>query len=77
MTTNATCAEIFGRISHLARIIDRELSDFFRAQGLQRWEYEVLSTLRRSGNESGLSAGALYKAALRTSGAKSPTASTD
>ncbi|MFE3229551.1 MarR family winged helix-turn-helix transcriptional regulator [Nocardia sp. NPDC059228] len=61
--------EIFGRLARLGRIIDRELSDFFRTHGLERWEFDVLATLRRSGNESGLSAGALNKAAMITSGA--------
>ncbi|MFJ9364189.1 MarR family winged helix-turn-helix transcriptional regulator [Nocardia sp. NPDC101769] len=61
--------EIFGRLARLGRMVDRELSDFFRAQGLERWEFDVLATLRRSGNESGLSAGALNKAAMITSGA--------
>ncbi|MGV9836238.1 MarR family winged helix-turn-helix transcriptional regulator [Nocardia niigatensis] len=61
--------EIFGRLARLGRIVDRELSDFFRTQGLERWEFDVLATLRRSGNESGLSAGALNKAAMITSGA--------
>ncbi|BAW03403.1 MarR family winged helix-turn-helix transcriptional regulator [Nocardia seriolae] len=61
--------EIFGRLSRLGRIVDRELTDFFRTQGLERWEFDVLATLRRSGNESGLSAGALNKAAMITSGA--------
>ncbi|MGV9666848.1 MarR family winged helix-turn-helix transcriptional regulator [Nocardia niigatensis] len=61
--------EIFGRLARLGRIVDRELSDFFRTQGLERWEFDVLATLRRAGNESGLSAGALNKAAMITSGA--------
>ena len=61
--------EIFGRLARLGRIVDRELSDFFRTQGLERCEFDVLATLRRSGNESGLSAGALNKAAMITSGA--------
>ncbi|MEC3955791.1 MarR family transcriptional regulator [Nocardia sp. CDC153] len=61
--------EIFGRLSRLGRLVDRELTDFFRGHGLERWEFDVLATLRRSGNESGLSAGALNKAAMITSGA--------
>ncbi|WP_369635523.1 MarR family winged helix-turn-helix transcriptional regulator [Nocardia sp. JMUB6875] len=61
--------EIFGRLSRLGRLCDKELSDFFRTHGLERWEFDVLATLRRSGNESGLSAGALNKAAMLTSGA--------
>ncbi|MFF0608490.1 MarR family winged helix-turn-helix transcriptional regulator [Nocardia tengchongensis] len=61
--------QIFGRISRLARILERELTDFFRLHGLERWEFDVLATLRRSGNETGLSAGALNKAAMITSGA--------
>ncbi|MEC3914048.1 MarR family winged helix-turn-helix transcriptional regulator [Nocardia sp. CDC160] len=61
--------EIFGRLSRLGRLVDRELTDFFRGHGLERWEFDVLATLRRSGNETGLSAGALNKAAMITSGA--------
>lgn len=61
--------QIIGRLTRLAQIIDRELTDFFRVHGLEFWEFDVLATLRRSGPDSGLTAGALNKAAMRTSGA--------
>lgn len=60
---------IIGRISRLARILDRELRDFFSDHGLERWEFDVLATLRRSGPPYELTAGALNRAAMVTSGA--------
>lgn len=53
----------------LSRLLDRELKEFFAAYGLERWEFDVLATLRRSGPPYELSAGALNKAAMVTSGA--------
>lgn len=61
--------EIVARMTRIARILDRELNDFFRGHGLEFWEFDVLATLRRSAPETGLTAGALNKAAMRTSGA--------
>ncbi|WP_405487649.1 MarR family winged helix-turn-helix transcriptional regulator [Nocardia sp. NBC_00511] len=61
--------EVIGRITRLSALLDRELATFFRSHGLEFWEFDVLATLRRSGNESGLTAGDLNKAAMRTSGA--------
>ncbi|MFJ4656150.1 MarR family winged helix-turn-helix transcriptional regulator [Nocardia sp. NPDC088792] len=61
--------EIVGRITRLHRLLDRALTDFFHTHTLERWEFDVLATLRRSNPESGLTAGELNKAAMVTSGA--------
>ncbi|MGI8333745.1 MarR family winged helix-turn-helix transcriptional regulator [Actinomadura scrupuli] len=60
---------IVGRISRLSRLLDRELKEFFAGHGLENWEFDVLATLRRSGPPYELTAGALNKAAMVTSGA--------
>jgi DNA-binding MarR family transcriptional regulator len=60
---------IVGRISRLSQLLDRELKEFFAAHGLERWEFDVLATLRRSGPPYELTAGALNRAAMVTSGA--------
>nr|CEL18939.1 Transcriptional regulator, MarR family [Kibdelosporangium sp. MJ126-NF4] len=60
---------IVGRISRLARVLDRELKEFFAGHGLERWEFDVLATLRRSGPPYELTAGALIQTAMVTSGA--------
>ncbi|MFI5778553.1 MarR family winged helix-turn-helix transcriptional regulator [Nocardia sp. NPDC051570] len=61
--------QVFERLKRLGRLLDREMKDFFAPYGLESWEFEVLATLRRSGDTDGLTAGALIKAALVTSGA--------
>lgn len=60
---------IVGRINRIARILEQELRRFFAAHGLETWEFDVLATLRRSGAPAGLTAGALNRAAMVTSGA--------
>ncbi|MEV5709106.1 MarR family transcriptional regulator [Actinoallomurus sp. NPDC052274] len=60
---------IVGRITRLSRLLDRELKDFFAGYGLEHWEFDVLATLRRSGPPYELTAGALNRAAMVTSGA--------
>jgi DNA-binding MarR family transcriptional regulator len=60
---------IVGRISRVSRLLDKELKDFFAGHGLEFWEFDVLATLRRSGPPYELSAGALLKTAMVTSGA--------
>jgi DNA-binding MarR family transcriptional regulator len=60
---------VVGRISRLSRLLDKELRDFFAGHGLEFWEFDVLATLRRSGEPYELSAGALLKTAMVTSGA--------
>lgn len=58
-----------GRIVRLSRILEREYKKFFAEHGLEPWEFDVLTTLRRSGEPDGMTANALLKAALVTSGA--------
>jgi DNA-binding MarR family transcriptional regulator len=60
---------IVGRISRLSRLFDLRLKEFFAEHGLERWEFDVLATLRRSGPPYELTAGALNRAAMITSGA--------
>ena len=60
---------VVGRVSRLARLLDRELKEFFSSYGLETWEFDVLATLRRSGPPYELTAGALNRAAMVTSGA--------
>src|SRR6478672_9454530 len=60
---------VMGRISRLSRLLDKEFKDFFAGHGLEFWEFDVLATLRRSGAPYELSAGALLKTAMVTSGA--------
>ncbi|MDT7565404.1 MAG: hypothetical protein QOG76_4028 [Pseudonocardiales bacterium] len=58
---------IVGRVQRLNRVLERELAAFFTQRGLQHWETDMLFTLRRAGNP--LSAGALLRSAMVTSGA--------
>ncbi|MCP2318468.1 DNA-binding transcriptional regulator, MarR family [Nocardia amikacinitolerans] len=60
---------IIGRITRLSRVLEQDLKRFFAGHGLEFWEFDVLATLRRSGGEEGLTAGALNRAAMVTSGA--------
>ncbi|GAA1984061.1 MarR family transcriptional regulator [Catenulispora subtropica] len=60
---------VVGRVSRLSRVLDKELKEFFAGHGLEFWEFDVLATLRRSGAPYELSAGALLKSAMVTSGA--------
>jgi DNA-binding MarR family transcriptional regulator len=60
---------IAGRISRLSRVLDSRLKEFFAEYDLERWEFDVLATLRRSGPPYELTAGTLNRAAMITSGA--------
>lgn len=62
-------AEVIGRVQRLSRILDKKLKEFNAEHGLESWEFDVLTTLRRSGEPGGLTPGALLKAAMVTSGA--------
>jgi DNA-binding MarR family transcriptional regulator len=57
---------VIGRIARLSLLLDRELKEFFAEHGLERWEFDVL---RRSGRPYALTAGALNRSAMVTSGA--------
>jgi DNA-binding MarR family transcriptional regulator len=60
---------ILGRIVRLSRVLEREYRKFFAEQGLEPFEFDVLTTLRRAGEPYELTANALLKASLVTSGA--------
>ena len=60
---------VLGRLSRLTRIAERELRDLFAEFGLERGEFDVLATLRRAGSPDGMTAGALARASMVTSGA--------
>jgi DNA-binding MarR family transcriptional regulator len=60
--------EILSRVTRLARHLDRLRRAAFAAHGLETWEFDVLSALRRTGPPYQLSPGALLRATLVTSG---------
>ncbi|HEY7145128.1 MAG TPA: MarR family transcriptional regulator [Streptosporangiaceae bacterium] len=60
--------QVLSRVSRLARHLDRARQAAFAAHGLQVWEFDVLSALRRQGAPYRLSPGALLRATLVTSG---------
>jgi DNA-binding MarR family transcriptional regulator len=60
--------QVLSRISRLARHLDRARRAAFAAHGLETWEFDVLSALRRAGPPYQLSPGALLRATLVTSG---------
>lgn len=61
--------EIIGRISRLSRLVDRRLAENFAAHGIENWMYDVLATLRRSGEPYELSPGELVGQTMVTTGA--------
>lgn len=61
---------IVGRLSRLTRILERELQAVFSEFDLQRGEFDLLATLRRTDVEgTGLTAGELADSTMVTSGA--------
>jgi DNA-binding MarR family transcriptional regulator len=60
--------QVLSRVSRLARHLDRARRTAFAAHGLETWEFDVLSALRRQGTPYQLSPGALLRATLVTSG---------
>src|SRR5260370_41842826 len=60
--------QVLSRVSRLARHLDRARRAAFAAHGLEIWEFDVLSALRRQGPPFQLSPGALLPATLVTSG---------
>lgn len=59
--------EVYSRISRLARHLESARREAFAGAGLEGWEFDMLSALRRSGDDA-LSAGALMQQTLVTSG---------
>ncbi len=60
---------IVGRLSALARLVDGRLKENFARHGLDGPGYDVLATLRRSGEPYRLTPGDLMRSAMVTSGA--------
>ncbi len=60
--------QILSRVSRLARHLDIARRGAFAAHGLESWEFDVLSALRRAGPPFQLTPGALLRATLVTSG---------
>lgn len=60
---------VLGRIVRLSHALEREYKKLFAEYGLEPFEFDVLTTLRRSGEPYELTASALLKASLVTSGA--------
>lgn len=60
---------VVGRVARLARVLDREFKEFFAKHGLEKGEWDVLAVLRRTGEPYAVTAGALLKSEMLTSGA--------
>src|SRR5215471_8967371 len=65
---DVTPLQVLSRVSRLARHADRARRAAFGAHGLELWEFDVLSALRRQGTPYQLSPGSLLRATLVTSG---------
>src|ERR1700722_7073980 len=60
--------QVLSRVARLARHLDRARRAAFADHGLEPWEFDVLSALRRQGPPYELSPGALLHTPLVTSG---------
>jgi DNA-binding MarR family transcriptional regulator len=60
--------QVLSRVSRLARHLDIARRGAFAAHGLESWEFDVLSALRRAGPPFRLTPGVLLRATLVTSG---------
>lgn len=61
--------QVFGRLQRLGVALEKEFRAFAAERGLELGEFDVLTTLQRSGPPYELTAGAFRKAAMVTSGA--------
>jgi DNA-binding MarR family transcriptional regulator len=61
--------QVIGRVSRLSRLVDRRLAENFALYGIENWMYDVLATLRRSGEPYELTAGELVRQTMVTTGA--------
>jgi DNA-binding MarR family transcriptional regulator len=60
--------EVLSRVTRLARLLDKARSAAFARHGLETWEFDVLSALRRAGEPYQLSPGQLVGLTMVTSG---------
>ncbi|MBM6402102.1 MarR family winged helix-turn-helix transcriptional regulator [Phycicoccus sonneratiae] len=65
---DVTPLEVLSRVSRLARRLDLARGRAFAGTGLESWEFDVLSALRRTGSPHELSPGQLVAETLVTSG---------
>jgi DNA-binding MarR family transcriptional regulator len=65
---DVTPMEVLSRVTRLARHLDRARRQAFATHGLESWEFDVLSALRRAGEPYELSPGRLLRETLVTSG---------
>ena len=63
--------QVLSRVSRLARYLDRARTAAFASHGLQAWEFDVLSALRRQGPPYQLSPGALLRATSSSTSSRS------
>ncbi len=61
--------KVIGRVSRLSRLVDRRLAKNFARYSIENWMYDVLATLRRSGEPYELAAGDLVRHTMVTTGA--------
>lgn len=67
---NPFSMEVLGRLGEFVQVVMRDrLMPLFDANGLQSGEFDVLATLRRSGEPFTLTPTVLYEAAMLSSGA--------
>ncbi len=60
--------QVLSRVTRLARHLDLARRQAFAAHGLETWEFDVLSALRRAGDPYELSPGRLLRETMVTSG---------
>lgn len=65
---DADALHVFSRISRISRRLEDLRREAFAAHGLEPWEFDVLSALRRAGDPFELTPGALMHDTLVTSG---------
>ena len=65
---DVTPLEVLSRVSRLARHLDLARRRAFAGRGLEAWEFDVLSALRRAGEPYQLTPTALVRQTLVTSG---------
>src|SRR3712207_3544760 len=59
---------VFGRVSRIAAIVNDAMERTYAQHGISRADFDVLATLRRSGEPFQLSPGALSSALMLTTG---------
>ena len=61
--------EVVGRVSRLSRLVDRVVAENFAKYDIEAWMFDVMATLRRSGEPFELAAGQLVRQTMVTTGA--------